>query len=1115
MTLTNRFEIIETLGRGDFATVYRALDRELGREVAIKQIHQQYLQDPKQLERYWQEAQLLASLEHPHIMTIYDIVRERGWLVLELMQGSIGQLLAGRPISIDDLRMMILFVAQALHHLEQHKIYHGDVKPSNMMVDRGSRIKLGDFGMARRMVGDDGSLLKGTTKYMAPEVASEQFGPVGPHSDLYSLGFSAYELMCGSSFESLFPGLQIHGRDMQIAWMLWHAAPDRRLPEIARTFQGVPEDLAYVIQRLCEKDPAKRYRKASQVIDDLKSGAVSAGPSDEELQAIALTEKKNRRKRIFAISAFAGSALMTAAMFFIPQQTERPVVEAVEKPGQGTVITVEPEHNHFFLRVEGEPRPKRISVSSPDRLTLNGVAVELKDLSSEDELTIVYGELDGKPYKEIRAQRPEESTINGTISKIDASISNVLVMLEGATEPESISVPPQTPVEINRNKMTMGRQLTFTDLRPEDVVTLRYVRDRNEQAIARQFSALRVVTTQGVIESVDVTNRRVVLQASGRETAARSFDCEAGIKVSVNGSDDKEGTPLGLADLRTGDQATLRHHISALEIAVERTTLFKGVVQQIDWEKQQLTVAAKSETATPFAFDQKSTLSVQGRSTAFDPYELRSGDSVEVQFEKLADGELKAVSVQATPVANQRLWALIVAQTEYDDTKIGSLGQLAADARLVRDALQKRYRVPEEQLIMLENVPRVKLEQELSGLLVRLRDDCQLLVYFLGHGYADGAGKITLASKDTQRSDSTLTGSPMKWLVSQVDRAKTAETIVLMDSCHEASAGAFAPEPSTAEQLESLRDGPKRPIAQHAFVIASCAAGQRGTLVGSPPTGVFAAAIAEAYQGKADKDGDTEIGVSELFPFLVQEMTKRSVTAGKPQTPVLFRPDATPPRLSAEAQAAVKETLAHLADSPFEERFTLRAKQQESVSSKQPDVALAHALLLLRHGRTLQSLPMFESLAKRFPKIPAPYQCLAWQSYIQNRHSEGTRHLVTFVKLLPEMSGDGVADKYASHGYEFAGRLRTYVIESLGKLSEADFRELDEAIQERGPEAKKNYERGMAATMDAVTKIVNEIANANTEEKRRTLDVDRKRLSYYATIDFQLIADLILSQIDD
>ena len=150
MALTNRFEIIETLGRGDFATVYRALDRELGREVAIKQIHQQYLQDPKQLERYWQEAQLLASLEHPHIMTIYDIVRDRGWLVLELMQGSIGQLLAGRPISIDDLRMMILFVSQALHHLEQHKIYHGDVKPSNMMVDRGSRIKLGDFGKIGR-----------------------------------------------------------------------------------------------------------------------------------------------------------------------------------------------------------------------------------------------------------------------------------------------------------------------------------------------------------------------------------------------------------------------------------------------------------------------------------------------------------------------------------------------------------------------------------------------------------------------------------------------------------------------------------------------------------------------------------------------------------------------------------------------------------------------------------------------------------------------------------------------------------------------------------------------------------------------------------------------------
>ena len=83
-----RYEITGLIGNGDFAAVYRARDLELGRDVAIKQIHQQYLSDPRRLERFWREAQLLAKLEHPHIMTIYDIVRSHGWLVLELTNSA-------------------------------------------------------------------------------------------------------------------------------------------------------------------------------------------------------------------------------------------------------------------------------------------------------------------------------------------------------------------------------------------------------------------------------------------------------------------------------------------------------------------------------------------------------------------------------------------------------------------------------------------------------------------------------------------------------------------------------------------------------------------------------------------------------------------------------------------------------------------------------------------------------------------------------------------------------------------------------------------------------------------------------------------------------------------
>src|SRR5262249_7889874 len=165
-------------------------DLELNRDVAIKQIHPQFLTDQRQLERYWQEAQLLASLEHPNIMTIYDLARDRGWLILELMQGSLKDKAAGQPMDLNFLRVALGCALQALKFLHANGIVHGDVKPSNLLLDKRNWVKLGDFGLAQRAADDQGSLLKGTTKYMAPERVSDQFGPVGPQSDLYSLGFS-------------------------------------------------------------------------------------------------------------------------------------------------------------------------------------------------------------------------------------------------------------------------------------------------------------------------------------------------------------------------------------------------------------------------------------------------------------------------------------------------------------------------------------------------------------------------------------------------------------------------------------------------------------------------------------------------------------------------------------------------------------------------------------------------------------------------------------------------------------------------------------------------------------------------------------------------------------
>ena len=204
---------------------------------------------------------------------------------------------------------------------------HGDIKPSNILVAPPNRVKLGDFGLARRASNEEGSLLKGTTKYMAPELLSAQFGAVGPASDLYSLGFTAYELMVGSHFESLLPTLATFGRNKQLAWMMWHSTADVKLPDIQRVLEGVPEDLAHVIQRLIAKDQSQRYRSAHEALRDLQAGgAVVDGlpdAADPEAEAEAAAAAR-RKKRVRNLSVLAGGVVVVLCLLIVMIVLNRP-----------------------------------------------------------------------------------------------------------------------------------------------------------------------------------------------------------------------------------------------------------------------------------------------------------------------------------------------------------------------------------------------------------------------------------------------------------------------------------------------------------------------------------------------------------------------------------------------------------------------------------------------------------------------------------------------------------------------------------------------------------------------------------------------------------------------
>jgi eukaryotic-like serine/threonine-protein kinase len=246
------FEFLGEIGRGETATVHRARDLALKRNVAVKVLHEQFRNDPQQLQRFWEEAQFLASLEHENIVKVHGVEKDRGWILMELMQGSLDARLAQGPLPADLVRSVLRQVLGGLEFLHQRQRLHGAVKPANLLINKQGQVKLSDTaGLAA-----DGEIRKptGTQKYLAPELLNPEFGPVGPGVDLYGLGFTALELLKGPDFASIFRGVGPDAVDPEIGWLRLHGSRSEPMPKTRDVVPNAPADLARVIDRLLERD---------------------------------------------------------------------------------------------------------------------------------------------------------------------------------------------------------------------------------------------------------------------------------------------------------------------------------------------------------------------------------------------------------------------------------------------------------------------------------------------------------------------------------------------------------------------------------------------------------------------------------------------------------------------------------------------------------------------------------------------------------------------------------------------------------------------------------------------------------------------------------------------
>ncbi len=338
ITIDGRYRLVNRIGSGGMADVWRARDTELDRDVALKMLHENFARDTEFVERFRREASSAAGLQHQNVVSVFDRgSHEDSWYIsMELVEGSSLRELIDQGLEIEEAVEVTRQMLAAAAFAHDHGIIHRDLKPMNVLIDRDGRVRVTDFGIARAggsEITRTGSVM-GTAQYLSPEQA--QGMDVTAAADIYSIGVILFEMLCG---RVPFDG------DNAVAIAMKQVGEEPPVPSSINP--KVTPALDAVVLKALAKDPALRFQSAAEMLAALDAAEVSP----EEPVVLAPLAREDRSRRWWLIAAVVVLVLAGAALAYFLTRPDMVTVPDVTGE-QEAAATIELQSAQFEVTTE-------------------------------------------------------------------------------------------------------------------------------------------------------------------------------------------------------------------------------------------------------------------------------------------------------------------------------------------------------------------------------------------------------------------------------------------------------------------------------------------------------------------------------------------------------------------------------------------------------------------------------------------------------------------------------------------------------------------------------------------------------------------------------------------